>query len=42
MSLPSSESKLPGTTEPVAKPLSSRTPGPLGASKRVILPGVGR
>ena len=36
------ESNCPATTEPLATPLSSRTPGPEGGSKRLIAPGAGR
>ena len=37
-----SESKLAGTDEPCRTPLSTRTPGPEGASQASIGPGVGR
>ncbi|MNX81321.1 hypothetical protein D3C86_1130050 [compost metagenome] len=42
MSLAISESKVPGTCEPASTPVSTRTPGPEGASNTWTGPGVGR
>ena len=42
ISLASIESNWPATCEPDSTPLSTRTPGPDGASKRVTRPGAGK
>ena len=42
INLASIESKAPDTTDPATTPASSRTPGPVGGTNAVTVPGAGR